>query len=54
MAKKKEKAKTKEEQPCRRCKGDGFWHSPKTGVRAETSTEPLIDKSRKCPKCKNA
>jgi len=37
---------------CPRCGGDGFWHSTKTGYRAKTSSEPLIDKSRKCPECK--
>jgi ribosomal protein S27AE len=36
---------------CARCGGDGFYHSPKTGYRAETATEPLIDKNRKCPAC---
>ena len=36
---------------CPRCKGDGFWHSTKTGYRAKTTSEPLIDKKRKCPEC---
>lgn len=37
--------------PCTRCNGDGFWHSLKTGYRAKTSSEPLIDTSRTCPEC---
>jgi hypothetical protein len=37
--------------PCFRCNGDGLWHSPKTGYRARTSVEPLIDKARVCPEC---
>jgi hypothetical protein len=37
--------------PCSRCNGDGMWHSPKTGYRAKTSTEPLIDTARACPEC---
>ena len=39
---------------CPRCNGDGFWHTPKTGVRLATACadEVLVDKERKCPKCK--
>ena len=36
---------------CLRCKGDGRWHSTKTGVRALTSSEPLIDETKPCPDC---
>ena len=36
---------------CGRCKGDGTWHSVKTGYRALTSSEPLQDASRPCPEC---
>ena len=36
---------------CPRCKGDGFWHSNRTGVRALTSSEPLVDELRPCPEC---
>jgi hypothetical protein len=36
---------------CPRCKGDGVWHSTKTGVRALTSAEPLIDSTKPCPEC---
>jgi len=36
---------------CPRCKGDGVFHSTKTGYRAKTSAEPLIDTSRPCPDC---
>lgn len=39
-------------KPCTRCGGDGVFHSTKTGVRAKTSAEPLVDPSRVCPKCK--
>ena len=39
---------------CPRCKGDGIWHSSRTGVRAATSTEPTIDATRKCPQCKGS
>ena len=52
IAKSKKKKAIEEEVICSRCEGDGIWHSPKTGVRAVTSAEPLIDASRKCPKCK--
>jgi len=56
MAKKKKTEQNKpvveQKRVCRRCGGDGFWHSTKTGVRAETSAEPLVDTSRKCPICK--
>jgi hypothetical protein len=45
-------AKSKEPPPCPRCGGDGFWHSPKTGYRAKTATEPLIDTSKPCPLCR--
>jgi hypothetical protein len=44
--------KSKTPPPCPRCNGDGFWHSLKTGYRAKTSSEPLIDTARVCPKCK--
>ena len=38
---------------CPRCKGDGIWHSSRTGVRVQTAgEEPLVDASRKCPECK--
>lgn len=37
--------------PCPRCKGDGTWHSTKTGIRAKTASEPLQDSSRTCPEC---
>jgi hypothetical protein len=36
---------------CPRCKGDGKWHSTKTGVRALTSSEPLVDLTRNCVEC---
>jgi hypothetical protein len=36
---------------CPRCKGDGRWHSTKTGVRALTSSEPLVDLTKNCPDC---
>ena len=36
---------------CSRCNGDGIYHSNKTGIRAKTSTEPLVDPSRPCPDC---
>jgi DnaJ-class molecular chaperone len=36
---------------CPRCKGDGRWHSTKTGVRALTSSEPLVDETKPCPDC---
>jgi len=39
---------------CHRCKGDGVWHSPRTGYRARTATEPLIDRNRKCSVCGGA
>ncbi len=52
MAKKKAK-KEQEKVICSRCKGDGFWHSTRTGVRAKTSPEPLVDEGRVCPKCGN-
>lgn len=64
MAKKKAVKKTvpkaapkkaaREKVTCPRCKGDGIWHSGKTGIRAITSPEPNIDPERKCPKCKGA
>lgn len=38
-------------QVCKRCNGDGIWHSTKTGVRAKTSSEPLVDPDRPCPDC---
>ncbi len=43
-----------EEAPatCKRCGGDKKWHSTKTGRRAKTSSEPLVDPSRSCPACK--
>ncbi len=44
--------KSKEPPPCKRCNGDGFWHSPKTGLRAKTSGTPLVDTSKLCPDCK--
>jgi hypothetical protein len=44
--------KSKTPPPCVRCNGDGFWHSPKTGYRAKTASEPLIDTDRTCPLCK--
>jgi len=37
---------------CPRCKGDGWWHSSRTGVRVKTASEPLVDESRPCPQCK--
>lgn len=37
---------------CARCGGDQKWHSTKTGVRAKTSSKPLVDPSRPCPACK--
>lgn len=37
---------------CPRCKGDGVFHSNRTGSRAATSADPLIDPSKVCPKCK--
>jgi len=37
---------------CRRCKGDGTWHSSCSGARAITSFGPDLDAKRKCPKCK--
>ena len=39
---------------CPRCKGDGTFHSSKTGVRAATAadTEPVADPTRVCPRCK--
>ena len=37
---------------CSHCNGDGIWHSSATGVRAKTSSEPPVDSSRVCPKCK--
>lgn len=40
-----------ENDVCKRCGGDGFWRSTKTGVRAKTSAEPLVDKKRPCPEC---
>jgi len=45
-------AESKRPPACWRCGGDGFWHSTKTGYRAKTSSEPLIDVSRVCPVCK--
>ena len=46
------KKKIEQKKPiCPRCKGDGFWHSNRTGVRALTSSEPLVDESRPCPDC---
>lgn len=48
----KKVAKSKEPPPCPRCNGDGFWHSLKTGYRAKTASEPLIDESKVCPSCK--
>jgi hypothetical protein len=36
---------------CGRCGGDGLWHSTKTGYRAKTASEPLVDPDRKCPAC---
>ena len=36
---------------CSRCKGDGYWHSPKTGYRAKTAAGLLVDKTKKCPAC---
>jgi hypothetical protein len=36
---------------CPRCKGDGKWHSTKTGVRALTSSESLVDLTKPCPDC---
>ena len=39
------------QQTCARCKGDGIWHSTKTGYRANTAAEPLVDPTRKCPAC---
>ena len=37
---------------CPRCKGDGIWHSNKTGYRAKTAgNEALVDHSKKCPDC---
>ena len=39
---------------CPRCNGDGIWHSPKTGVRAKTSSEPLVDSSMVCPDCQGS
>jgi len=44
-------AESKRPPACKRCGGDGFWHSTKTGYRAKTSSEPLIDVSRVCPEC---
>ena len=40
-----------EPQQCGRCNGDGIWHSTKTGYRAKTAAEPLVDPTRKCPAC---
>jgi len=48
-------AKTKmveKEVVCPRCKGDGYWHSSCTGVRAKTVSGPVIDVSKPCPQCK--
>ena len=39
---------------CRRCDGDGIFHSSRTGIRAETTYEPMTDPSRDCPKCKGS
>jgi len=50
-AKKKTAVIKKEPVVCPRCNGDGFWHSPKTGYRAKTASELLVDETRKCPKC---
>jgi hypothetical protein len=37
---------------CRRCKGDGVFHSNRTGIRAKTAAKPLADPSKVCPQCK--
>jgi len=44
-------AEAKANATCPRCKGDGVWHSTKTGYRAKTSAEPLVDPTRPCPEC---
>lgn len=38
-------------QPCLRCGGDGVFHSSRTGVRARTATESLVDTSKPCIVC---
>jgi hypothetical protein len=46
-----EKLFVKTDTICKRCGGDKFWHSTKTGVRALTSSEPLVDLAKNCPDC---
>ncbi len=43
--------KPKEPEVCKRCGGDGIWHSTKTGYRAKTSADPLTDPNKPCPEC---
>lgn len=52
LTQRKEIIKEKKEKiVCPRCNGDRIWHSSATGVRAKTSSEPLVDSNRQCPKC---
>jgi len=36
---------------CPTCNGDCTWHSPKTGYRAKTASEALVDHNRHCAEC---
>lgn len=47
-----EPARVPKKVECPRCKGDGIWHSNRTGVRVATAAEPLVDASKACPACK--
>ena len=42
---------TKRQTFCPRCKGDGIWHTVKTGYRLKTSTEIAVKPDEKCPRC---
>jgi Zn finger protein HypA/HybF involved in hydrogenase expression len=36
---------------CPRCKGDGIWHTSRTGARLATIAGPTEDASKVCPEC---